>query len=152
MVKYTLGRDVDAPPERVFNLASDFAGSPERISGIERVEILTDGPVGVGTRFKETRIIFKREATEEMEVTEFEPPHRYRLMAESCGCRYQTDILVKPKPGGGSRIEFEFVPTPLTMTAKVMSFVFRPLMKSMLKLMERDLDDVKRAAEEGSRS
>ena len=147
MPEYTLHKDIDAPAARVFAISSDFENAASRVSGIQSVEVLTDGPVGIGTRFKETRVIFKREATEEMEVVEFEPPHRYRLLAESCGTRYETDIIVTPDGDDRCRLEFRMRPEPLTRLAKVLSFVMRPMIKSMLRLMDKDLEDVKRAAE-----
>ncbi len=66
-------QQVAAPPEKVFAMMSDFANAPQRISGISKVEMLTDGAVGVGTKFKETRVMLGKEATETMEVTTFDP-------------------------------------------------------------------------------
>ena len=88
----TISETIARPIEEVFAAATDFAGSVERIGGIEKVEMLSEGPVGLGTRFRETRTMFGREATEEMEVVEFEPPRRYVLGAESHGSRYRTEI------------------------------------------------------------
>lgn len=56
-----------------------------------KIELLTDLPVGEGTRFKETRIMFKREATEEMEFVEFDAPNVYTLGSYSCGCEFRMD-------------------------------------------------------------
>ena len=69
MTTFTVKKHVNAPPELVFAKASDFANAPSFIGAIKKVEILTPGPIQAGTRFKETRVMFKREATEEMEVT-----------------------------------------------------------------------------------
>ena len=82
-------KQIEAEPEQVFLLFTDIEKFPENLSGIERVELLTAGPVGVGTRFKETRIMFKRETTEEMEVTRFDPPRALigtLCVASSVGC------------------------------------------------------------------
>lgn len=46
-----------APRERVFDVCSSFEHAADRIAGIERVEMLTDGPMRVGTWFRETRIM-----------------------------------------------------------------------------------------------
>ena len=61
-------RFVTRPVEDVFAVFTDLHRAAERIRGIERLEVLTDGPVGKGTRFRETRIMFRREATEEHRV------------------------------------------------------------------------------------
>jgi len=98
-----VSESVARPPAQVFAAASDFAHAASRISGILRVEMLTEGPVGVGTRFRETRKMFGKEASEVMTVAEFEPPRRYVLTAESHGCRYRSEIRVEPD-GAGSRL------------------------------------------------
>lgn len=41
--------------------------------GIQRIEILTPGPFGVGTRWRETRKMFGKEAAETFTVTGVEP-------------------------------------------------------------------------------
>ncbi len=85
MAKLQLSKTVNAPVEKTFQLFSDFPNAAARINGIEKVEMLTNGPIGVGTKFKETRIMFGKEATEEMEVTQFEPNKLYTVAADSCG-------------------------------------------------------------------
>jgi carbon monoxide dehydrogenase subunit G len=146
MLQFTLEKHIAAPPARVFAAASDFQNAPQRIRGIERVEMLTSGPVGVGTRFKETRVMFKKEATEEMEVTAFDPPRSYTLGCESCGCRYSTVLRFTPKDAG-TDVSFTFEAVPLTSIAKVMSFLMKPMIKSSLKMIARDLDDLKASLE-----
>ena len=66
--------DIDVPIDRVFSIATDLQNAPERIGGITKLEVLTDGPFGLGTRWRETRVMFGREATEVMWVTAFDPP------------------------------------------------------------------------------
>jgi hypothetical protein len=43
---------IAVPAERAFAAMTDFANAPQRIFGIKRVELLTDGPPRVGTRFR----------------------------------------------------------------------------------------------------
>ena len=111
------------------------------------MEMLTDGPVGLGTRFRETRVMFKREATEEMEVTAFDAPHSYSLGCENHGCRYRTEFRFAPN-GSGTDLEMTFGAEPLTKTAKVMSFLMKPMMKTMMKHCSKDLEDLKAAVED----
>lgn len=145
-MKLTATKTIAAPVERVFAIAADFAGAPEVISGITRVEMLTDGPVGVGTRFRETRRLHGREGTEEMEVTEFEPNERYALGCESHGCLYRTVFRFVPA-GEGTEVDMEFAATPQTLVAKILSVVMRPAIKAVGKIVEQDLEDIKTAAE-----
>lgn len=148
MATFTLEKHFQAPPAKVFEVVTDLRRAPERIRGITRLEVLTEGPIRQGTRFRETRVMFKREATEEMEITAFDPPRGYSVGCESCGCRYRTDFRLTPSRGGTDvRLEFEAV--PLTFFAKAMSFLFKPMIKSCLKAMEQDLEDLRAAVEPG---
>ena len=95
---------VEAPPEVVFAAAADISNWPRFISGVQSVELLTPGPVAVGTRFRETRIMFGRQATEEMTVAEIEPPHRLVLTAFNHGTAYRAEHLFAAE-GAGTRID-----------------------------------------------
>jgi carbon monoxide dehydrogenase subunit G len=148
MAGITVKKHVEAPPEKVFEVASDFAKAPEHIRGIAKVEMLTDGPVGAGTRFRETRIMFKREATEEMEVTAFDPPRSYALGCENHGCKYHSVLTFTPN-GDGTDVEMTFEATPLTVFAKVMSVAMSPMIKKVAVECSKDLDDLKAAVESG---
>jgi uncharacterized protein YndB with AHSA1/START domain len=146
MFGFSVDRHVAAPPEVVFARATDFRRAPEFVSAIVKMEILTSGPVGAGTRFRETRMMFGREATEDMTVTAFEPPKRYTLSAESHGSRYHTELSFVPD-GQGTRMTMTFQGTPVTLMARVMSVLMRPMMKSVAKACAKDLDDIKTAIE-----
>ncbi len=65
MAKFKLTTRVKAPAEKVFALFSDFSNVAGRIAGITKVEVLTAGPIGVGTRFRETRMMFMKKVAEE---------------------------------------------------------------------------------------
>ena len=146
MFGFTVDRHIAAPPDVVFARASDFRRATETVAAIVKMDILTSGPVGVGTRFRETRVLFGREATEEMTVTTFEPPRRYTLSAESHGSRYHTELSFVPD-GQGTRMTMTFQGTPVTLMARVMSVLMRPMMKSAAKMCAKDLDDIKAAIE-----
>jgi hypothetical protein len=146
MAVMTAVRHIAAPPDVVFALASDFAGAPGRIKGIVKVEILTPGPVGVGTRFRETRVMFGKEAPEEMELATFDPGKSYELPGQSCGAEYRSTFRFVPD-GGGTRLELEFHARAVTFFAKLMT-PLSWLMKGMIKkCIEQDMDDLKQAAE-----
>lgn len=144
-MRIELTKQVDAPPERVFAIASDFAHAAEHVRAIEQVEILTPGPVGVGTRFRETRKVFGRSHAETMEVTAFEPPSRYVVGCESCGCRYRSEFRFLPK-AGGTEMRMSFEAEPLTWFARIMGFLMRPMVRKMVAECAKDLDDVAEVA------
>jgi len=141
-------KHIAAPPDTVFEAATDIPSWTERIDGIKKVELLTDGPMALGTRFRETRIMFNREATEEMEVTAFDAPRSYAVGAESHGCRYNS-VLTFTANGSGTDVEMTFDATPLTAMAKLMSAMMKPMMKKMSDLCDKDLDDLKASIEAG---
>lgn len=137
---------INAPPEAVFVRSSDVERWPETVSAITRTEILTPGPdgkVGVGTKFRETRVMFGKEASEVMTFLKFDPPRSYTLTAESHGCKYETTFTFVPE-GEGTRIEMRFRGEPQTTLSKVMGALMTPMMKgTMRKCIAKDLQDLK---------
>jgi carbon monoxide dehydrogenase subunit G len=83
-------------PSTVFNFLADMRNWPLYASGADRVEKITDGPIGRGTRFRTKTAEF--EGIEE--ITDFEPP---ALMTSSLvsGLRpNQTVLALEPLPEG----------------------------------------------------
>lgn len=137
---------IAAPPERVFEAATDLASLPETMSGIDSVEVLSDGPFGEGTRWRETRTLYGRQATEEMWVTGFDPPRAYMVEAASHGARYRTEITFVPE-GDGTRVTFTFAARPVSLVARLFSVFGGLMLKSVRTALEADLEDLKRVAE-----
>ena len=90
MAGFELTEHVAAPPAEVFAVFADFEGAPQRTSGIDKLEVLTEGPIGPGTRFRETRTMFGRQTTEELEIVAFDEGRSYSVRCESCGCEFRT--------------------------------------------------------------
>ena len=147
MAHVVVERTIAAPPERVFAAATDVHRFAEIVPAIEKVEVLTPGPMAVGTRFRETRTLMGRSATEEMTVTAFDPPRSYVVGAESHGCRYRTEFRFEPV-GSGTRMVMEFGAEPMTLTAKVLSVLMKLLTKKMAELCAQDLDAIKAHVEQ----
>lgn len=76
---------IKAPREQVFAAFTDLPNLADKVTAITEIEMLTSGPVGVGTKFKETRIMFGKESSEVRKSPAFPP----RI---PCGR--------KPAPGG----------------------------------------------------
>ena len=140
--KLSIDITIHASPERVFAHATSVASWPDIVPAINKVELLTPGPVQVGTRFRETRTLMGREATEEMEFLILDAPHQYVLGAESNGSRYRTTFSLTPKEES-TLLTMTFEAEPLTRTAKVMSFLMKPFMKKLLNLCAADLEAIK---------
>ncbi|MDA1266997.1 MAG: SRPBCC family protein [Planctomycetota bacterium] len=140
------------PLDRAFAYATDFEHIAERVTAITACEVLTPGPVGTGTRFRETRIVFgKKTATETMEIAAFDPPNSYAVDCDSHGCRYRTDFTFTAE-GDGTRVDLVFVAEPYTTGAKILGFLFKGMLKKCLIAITQDLDELAAAIrqEEGA--
>lgn len=146
MSGFTITRRVHAPQDRVFQIFTDFEKAPERIEAIEKIEILTEGPVGIGTRFRETRVIHGKRATEEMEITRFEQGEGYVVACESHGCEFTSAFLLFADGDEVDRCKVEvlFEAKPKTLMARLMVAL---MMKAMRKEFERDFDALQKVAE-----
>ena len=133
-------------PDAVFAVALDIANWPQFVSAIETIELLTPGSVAVGTRFRETRVMFGRHATEEMTVVEIEPPRRFLLTAFNHGTAYRAEHRFAPE-GAGTRMTLVFEGRPATLLARLFAPLGRLFMGSLQRQLEADLADLKREAE-----
>jgi carbon monoxide dehydrogenase subunit G len=149
MATITVSTNVSKPIDEVFKVYTQIEKTAERIPDITALEVLSEGPFGEGTRWRETRVMFKKEATEEMWVTGFDPPNRYTVEAESHGMRYSTLFRFDPD-GEGTKVTWAFSGTALTLGAKIMAPIFNVLMKgTMTKCMLRDLEALRDVCERG---
>jgi hypothetical protein len=130
----------------VFAVFADLRRAAERIRAIHRLEVLTDGPVGTGTRFRETRVMFGREATETMEIVDFQPGRSYSTAAESCGARYLCTYAFTPD-GAGTRVRVSFAATPVSIGARLMAPLAGLFAKSALRALAADLEDLRGVCE-----
>lgn len=145
-----ISRRVDAPAAAVWELITDLDGSPQRLSGVESVERLSGPEFGVGTRWRETRVMFGRRASEEMEVTAIEPPNAYTVAAASHGMSYVSAWSVAAVDEGESLLTMRFDADPETAVAKVAAATLGRLFAGATrKALVRDLDDIAAAAEAG---
>ena len=146
MSSFTLSQPVAAPPAVVFAVLTDVANLPAAIPGITKAELLTPGPIGVGSRVAETRTMFGRPATETFEVVAFDPPTRFTMTAVSCGVEYRCEHTITPD-GAGSRLELAMAMTPRTTFAKLMSPLAKLMGGTMKKMIAKDLASLAAAAE-----
>lgn len=138
--------EIKAPREAVFQLVSDIPRSAGVISAIESVEVLSDPEVKVGFRWKETRKMFGKLATETMEITDFVPHSHYVTRAENHGMVYQTEVRVEALGSQATRLLMTFNGEAQTLFARVMSALMGKFMAgAVAKALQVDLIDVKRA-------
>ena len=145
-MQVTVETTIAAPPDVVFATMTDVARWPEFIRSVERMEMLTDGAVRVGTRFRETRTMFGRSASEEMTVAELSSPHRLVLTAENHGTRYVATHVVTPAPNS-ARLALTFAGTPVSVAARLFGVIGLMFMGTVRRKLEDDLTQVKAEAE-----
>jgi hypothetical protein len=155
MTTIAVSETIRAPQAKVFALASDIPGAAGRVKGINKVEVLRPaeefpdnfGPVGRGFTWRETRTMMGRQATEDMTITDWSPPHAYTVEARSHGCHYRSLITAVPVDPGTTRLTMAFEATPETTMARVMMKLFRFMNKQVAKCLGDDLKDIKAACE-----
>jgi len=150
MAELTVSTKVSAPPERVFAVFTDLEKAAERVPDIKALEVLSEGPFGEGTRWRETRVVMKKESTEEMWVTACDPPRSYTVEAESHGMHYASVFTFTPE-GDGTTVSWTFSGKPLSLGTKIFAPLFNLLMKGALrKMMRGDLEALRDACERGA--
>ena len=142
-------RLIQAPIDRVFDVFSDITRIEERISGITKVDILSETKSGVGTRWRETRVMFGQEATEEMEISAFTLNRSYEVVAASRGAEYHS-IYNFTEENGGTRVEMVFSGKALSFMAKLMSPLAALMSGATRKALEADMDELKAVCEQRS--
>jgi Polyketide cyclase / dehydrase and lipid transport len=151
MSSVSVTQEISAAPEVVWSIVVGMDDWVETIQAIEKVERLDDGDgFLLGTTWRETRTMFKKTATEDMEVTEFKDGVSYATAAESHGSKYFSEISVAPTDRG-SRLTMAFRGEPQTTFTKIMDVtVGRLFMGATRKAFAKDLADIAAAAEAAS--
>lgn len=151
MSEIALSRVVAAPPERVWQVITDVARAPETLGGVTEVQLMTDGPYAVGTRWRETRTMMGRSVTEEMWVSACDPLRSTRVSAESGGARFATDFTLTPLEDG-SRTELGVRFSAETSRTSGLRSLGMKLFAGMAarasrRALDQDLADIAAAAE-----
>jgi carbon monoxide dehydrogenase subunit G len=147
VAKMSVSKQTHALPDRVWQVITDIDGSAEVLSNIKAIERVDSGSgFGVGTRWRETREMFGRESTEEMEVTSLEEGRSYTVEARNRGVHYQSVVSVEPSERG-SLITMTFEAEPSGMLGKVLAATLGKLFAGATKkALAKDLDEIASAA------
>ena len=146
MASLTLTERIDAAPDRVFEVFTDLRRGADHVRNITAIEVLDDGPVGLNTRFRETRLMFGRPCTETMQITAWDPPRSYAVSCDSCGARFETVFDFRPA-AGGTEVSMRFSTTPLSFLARIMGIFTGMMLAACRKSLAADLADLKAVAE-----
>ncbi|MCR8670610.1 SRPBCC family protein [Agrococcus sp. HG114] len=151
-----LERSIDAPTDAVWRVLTDVEGSEAVLSGVTRIERLAGAGYAIGTRWRETRTMLGREATEEMEVVGIDPGRSTTIAAEVPGMRYRTEFELEPLPAVGGAaatlLRMRFSGTyvsPSWVQRLAARLTSRLGLAAARRAMQQDLDDIAAAAEAG---
>ncbi|MBD0708622.1 MULTISPECIES: SRPBCC family protein [unclassified Streptomyces] len=142
-------RRVSASPGRVWETITDLRELPRLLSGVSRIEVLTEGGFDVGTRWRETRRTLGKEATEELTVTACEPPDRYVTTAASHGMRYVSELTLAPDGTDATTLRMAFTARPADGRAPGLLGRLTGLLggRMVAKALAKDLTELARAVE-----
>lgn len=144
----TVKTTISKPSNTVWPVITDITNAQTVISGIKSIRIL-DQPENtlIGLRWKETRELFGKEASEIMWITAAEENSYYCTRAESHGSIYETRLSLSQQ-GSETELCMSFESTAVSWPARILSTLMKPMIKNSLrKTMARDLEDIKHHVE-----
>jgi len=141
--------NIAQPKEVVWQAICDIAHSNHMISAILAIEVLHQPRDGIiGLKWRETRKMFGKEATEVMWITDAEENQYYSTRAENHGAVYITHLELTDV-AGASQLTMTFSMQAQSTFAKIMASCMGFLMQgSMKKMLYQDLVDIKKAVEQ----
>ena len=147
--KTSLTQHINAPAEKVWAVISDIPGSAATLSGIDAIQMLTDGPYAEGTRWKETRTMMGRSETVELWVSQADPPRSTTVKALQGGADYTTRFALAERDGGTDvTVTFGAEVLKPTRLSKVLMAVAGPIgMRITRKALAKDLAEIAAKAE-----
>jgi carbon monoxide dehydrogenase subunit G len=136
-------KTVNASPEEVFAFVTDLKNATKHVPAIEKLEVLTKGKLGVGTRFVQARRILGTSLEQEMEITEFDPPENYAARGEAHGCEVTGSLSLKPA-GDKTKVVARVNVEPTGFAGKLAASM---ILKGAEIAMHEDLEAMKTALE-----
>ncbi|MCH2152492.1 MAG: SRPBCC family protein [Phycisphaerales bacterium] len=148
MARFELNMLIKAPVERVFDVFTTLDRLADRHEDIVEIERVTDGPIGPGTIFNETRSVFGREFTSTMEFSEFAPDNHWVISSKSGGFLYRFAFDLQPE-AEGTRLILQTTSKPLNPIAFLLGLASPILMRVARSAGKRDIEKLAKVAEEG---
>jgi carbon monoxide dehydrogenase subunit G len=145
----SLTQHIHASPEKVWSVISDIPGSAATLSGVDSVQMLSEGPYGEGTRWKETRTMMGRSETVEMWVAKADPPRSTTVKAVQGGADYTSRFsLAERDRGTDLTLTFGAEVLKPTVFSKVTMALFGKIGMSITrKALTKDLAEIAAKAE-----
>jgi hypothetical protein len=135
---------INAPREAIWNAITDIENAASRIKTIESIEVLERPKSGlVGFKWRETRTMFGKKATEVMWITAAEPLEYYITRAESHDAIYESKLYITEE-GGVNHLHWDFDGRPTKFISKLMMVLMGWMIKGATrKALTKDLKEIK---------
>ena len=138
---------ISAPIEKVWNVLIDIDNATQNISAITDIDIIERPQDGVvGLKWKETRVMFGKPATEEMWISSADAPKSYEVSSDSHGVKYLTRFELVDQ-GDSTKVTMIFGGEAVSFFAKLMSPMMAFMSGTLRKQLQADLEDIKNVAE-----
>jgi uncharacterized protein YndB with AHSA1/START domain len=142
--------EMAATPERVYAVMTDLERARQWMPNLVSIEQLTGGSFGIGTRWRETRRVFGKVASEVFEVTGAEPGRSLDLYVDGTqgssrrgAYRFRYDL----SPAGDATLVY--LHGEITGMNRVMELFGRLMLGSLRRAMAGDLHAMQRYIEHG---
>ena len=132
--------EIDRPAAEVFDYLADVERLPEWHSSVREVQ--ADGPVAVGSRFRDVRELMGRRAASTLEVTALDRPERFSLRAVEGPIKYEIDHVLTETDGRTSVRVVGRANVP-----GLFGFAARPMVKAAERELKGDLARLKQVLE-----
>ena len=103
MKPFTMSEHAACSPGRAWEVLMDMSKAPRWRALTRRMELIGDGPVRVGSRYRLEMEVQGKRITRESEVVEYDPPRHITLHSAKDGLFAWFDYRVEPE-GDGTRI------------------------------------------------
>jgi carbon monoxide dehydrogenase subunit G len=150
MATVTVSSQIAAPLEQVFGLFTDVEHGAAHVSGIQKIEMLTPGKIGLGTRWRETREVFGVSDSAEMEVTSFERNRTYTITHHKAGARIDTMFWFELSENG-TQVSIEFEIDTSGFPPGLLTPFNRAIAGKVRDVLSHDLADLKSSLERSTR-
>ena len=142
MAGFEMSAWISRPPKDVFDFITTSDNAPKVVQSVKSMVKLTEGPVRVGTRYRETRLMNGKEQHAELEVVAYEPNQKYAMKNVTEGIETVYSYAFHPE-GDGTRVHLA-----CEVKSSGLKKLMLPMVTSILKKEDGDhLQRLKNALE-----
>ena len=140
-IEFNVEVQFNAPPQEVFEALTSVNSFIDWMPNLKEVKVLSEGDIGEGTVYEETRRMFFRDATERFRISKYEPPDTLELTVDgsegSSGSGQYTFFyrLEENEDDGGTSMSMRGEISGLN---KVMEFMGRLGVRFMVRAIRKD--------------